>query len=163
MVEVSIRRHLRLARIDTWKSHEEVWYSIEGALLEVESRTSLLFLVSPEVGGRATAARVGRESAPAVDSVEHREGIEPSNTGFADQRVSHFATGAHLVVMRAVSVERPPAQRLLLALRGKILLCQVPGFHRQPGSAAVGAFARIFHCGRRRHNHRLSNPPVSRN
>jgi hypothetical protein len=51
MVEVSIRRHLRLARIDTWKSHEEVWYSIEGALLEVESRTSLLFLVSPEAGG----------------------------------------------------------------------------------------------------------------
>jgi hypothetical protein len=27
--------------------------------------------------------------------MEHREGIEPSNTGFADQRVSHFATGAH--------------------------------------------------------------------
>jgi hypothetical protein len=30
------------------------------------------------------------------DFMEHREGIEPSNTGFADQRVSHFATGAHL-------------------------------------------------------------------
>jgi hypothetical protein len=28
--------------------------------------------------------------------MEHREGIEPSNTGFADQRVSHFATGAHV-------------------------------------------------------------------
>jgi hypothetical protein len=28
--------------------------------------------------------------------MEHREGIEPSNTGFADQRVSHFATGAHI-------------------------------------------------------------------
>jgi hypothetical protein len=26
--------------------------------------------------------------------MEHREGIEPSNTGFADQRVSHFAIGA---------------------------------------------------------------------
>jgi hypothetical protein len=33
--------------------------------------------------------------------LEHREGIEPSNTGFADQRVSHFATGAHLVALRA--------------------------------------------------------------
>src|ERR1700677_3095404 len=32
-------------------------------------------------------------------SMEHREGIEPSNTGFADQRVSHFATGAHLVLV----------------------------------------------------------------
>jgi hypothetical protein len=30
-----------------------------------------------------------------LDFMEHREGIEPSNTGFADQRVSHFATGAH--------------------------------------------------------------------
>jgi hypothetical protein len=26
--------------------------------------------------------------------LEHRAGIEPANTGFADQRVSHFATGA---------------------------------------------------------------------
>jgi hypothetical protein len=26
--------------------------------------------------------------------MEHRAGIEPANTGFADQRVSHFATGA---------------------------------------------------------------------
>jgi hypothetical protein len=24
-------------------------------------------------------------------------GFEPMNTGFADQRVSHFATGAHVV------------------------------------------------------------------
>jgi hypothetical protein len=23
-------------------------------------------------------------------------GVEPMNTGFADQRVSHFATGAHV-------------------------------------------------------------------
>ena len=27
--------------------------------------------------------------------LEHRMGVEPMNTGFADQRVSHFATGAH--------------------------------------------------------------------
>ena len=26
--------------------------------------------------------------------MEHRAGIEPANTGFADQRVSHFTTGA---------------------------------------------------------------------
>lgn len=28
--------------------------------------------------------------------LEHRAGIEPANTDFADQRVSHFAIGAHL-------------------------------------------------------------------
>ena len=28
------------------------------------------------------------------DLLEHRMGFEPMNTGFADQRVSHFATGA---------------------------------------------------------------------
>ena len=27
--------------------------------------------------------------------LEHRMGFEPMNTGFADQRVSHFAIGAH--------------------------------------------------------------------
>jgi hypothetical protein len=32
--------------------------------------------------------------------LEHRAGIEPANTGFADQRVSHFATGAQ--ILRAV-------------------------------------------------------------
>ena len=47
--------------------------------------------------------RTGSESLPPINwgclylgrrILEHREGIEPSNTGFADQRVSHFATGA---------------------------------------------------------------------
>jgi hypothetical protein len=31
--------------------------------------------------------------------MEHRMGFEPMNTGFADQRVSHFATGAHLLMI----------------------------------------------------------------
>jgi hypothetical protein len=30
----------------------------------------------------------------AGEKMEHRAGIEPANTGFADQRVSHFAIGA---------------------------------------------------------------------
>jgi hypothetical protein len=34
--------------------------------------------------------------------LEHRMGVEPMNTGFADQRVSHFATGA--LVRRATRV-----------------------------------------------------------
>src|SRR6201987_355807 len=34
------------------------------------------------------------ESWQVADYMEHRAGIEPANTGFADQRVSHFATGA---------------------------------------------------------------------
>jgi hypothetical protein len=28
------------------------------------------------------------------DFLEHRMGFEPMSTGFADQRVNHFATGA---------------------------------------------------------------------
>jgi hypothetical protein len=32
-----------------------------------------------------------------IDFLEHRMGFEPMNTGFADQRVSHFATGASAV------------------------------------------------------------------
>src|SRR5450755_4199222 len=47
-----------------------------------------------------------RKPRNAFDSMEHREGIEPSNTGFADQRVSHFATGAHVISLRAGSPER---------------------------------------------------------
>ena len=30
-----------------------------------------------------------------MSRLEHRMGFEPMNTGFADQRVSHFAIGAH--------------------------------------------------------------------
>jgi hypothetical protein len=30
--------------------------------------------------------------------LEHRMGFEPMNTGFADQRVSHFAIGAHALL-----------------------------------------------------------------
>ena len=33
--------------------------------------------------------------------LEHRMGFEPMNTGFADQRVSHFATGAHARALTA--------------------------------------------------------------
>ena len=94
-------------------------------------------------------------------SLEHRAGIEPANTGFADQRVSHFATGAHLISKG--SLDRETALReSLLALGGKIFLCQIPGFHREPRSAAIGALACVFHCSRRRHNDRLSQPPVRR-
>jgi hypothetical protein len=52
-----------------------------------------------EVNGRKrTLSRIARLDLLTVVcqlNLEHREGIEPSNTGFADQRVSHFATGAH--------------------------------------------------------------------
>ena len=85
--------------------------------------------------------------------MEHREGIEPSNTGFADQRVSHFATGAHLVNLTAEPWQGSAFRVYLFCLPGEILLCQVPGFYCQPRSAAVGALARIFHRNRRRHDH----------
>ena len=58
-------------------------------------------LVIPGVAeGSAVLPPVSDLKAEITDSklnilLEHREGIEPSNTGFADQRVSHFATGAH--------------------------------------------------------------------
>ena len=39
------------------------------------------------------AARLSRRD-NRTGELEHRAGIEPANTGFADQRVSHFATGA---------------------------------------------------------------------
>lgn len=31
-------------------------------------------------------------------------GVEPMNTGFADQRVSHFATGAHVLLPKGRSM-----------------------------------------------------------
>jgi hypothetical protein len=37
-------------------------------------------------------------------------GFEPMNTGFADQRVSHFATGAH--IRRIVSDRRMRRRKL---------------------------------------------------
>jgi hypothetical protein len=43
--------------------------------------------------------------------LEHRMGFEPMNTGFADQRVSHFATGAHGVpVAHSFLEETRPAR-----------------------------------------------------
>ena len=47
--------------------------------------------------------------------MEHRAGIEPANTGFADQRVSHFATGAH-VLPRMFDDTRQSVPRELLRL-----------------------------------------------
>lgn len=38
--------------------------------------------------------KTARKAAGNRRDMEHRAGIEPANTGFADQRVSHFATGA---------------------------------------------------------------------
>jgi hypothetical protein len=93
--------------------------------------------------------------------LEHREGIEPSNTGFADQRVSHFATGAHLA-LRAASLFKAALRVYLLCLAGKFFLCQVPRFYRQACPAAVGALARVFHGNRSRDDDGFTNLPVSR-
>jgi hypothetical protein len=84
-------------------------------------------------------------------SMEHRAGIEPANTGFADQRVSHFATGAHLIASgAALPINAAPEDYLLC---GKVFSCQVPAFHLQPCSPAIGAFACVFHRRRRRNDH----------
>jgi hypothetical protein len=39
--------------------------------------------------------RVGGSPLTPEEFLEHRMGFEPMNTGFADQRVSHFAIGAY--------------------------------------------------------------------
>jgi hypothetical protein len=67
-----------------------------------------------------------------------------------------------LMALRAVSTGEPALRVSLLALGGKIFLCQVPGFYREPGSPAVGPLARVFYRRRRRHNHRISQLPVRR-
>jgi hypothetical protein len=66
--------------------------------------------------------------------MEHREGIEPSNTGFADQRVSHFATGAHLMASEAESLSSAASKDNLLCLAGKVFSCQVQAFQLSPAS-----------------------------
>ena len=56
-----------------------------------------------------------------IEKMEHRAGIEPANTGFADQRVSHFATGAlvrrtgmrRVLLMTFTAAERLCASRVL--------------------------------------------------
>ncbi len=53
--------------------------------------------------------------------MEHRAGIEPANTGFADQRVSHFATGALVLAGESQPggnwVEHRIANRIEVAIR----------------------------------------------
>ena len=57
--------------------------------------------------GTATRKRWHRQCIYAIGlmdlKLEHRMGVEPMNTGFADQRVSHFATGAHVGEARPAS------------------------------------------------------------
>jgi hypothetical protein len=49
--------------------------------------------------------------------LEHRAGIEPANTGFADQRVSHFATGAHAAAGDNFSCKKfPPMLKTICCL-----------------------------------------------
>jgi hypothetical protein len=50
----------------------------------------------------AVITRLPLRCAYVIEFVEHRMGFEPMNTGFADQRVNHFAIGAS----RATSVSR---------------------------------------------------------
>jgi hypothetical protein len=54
---------------------------------------TLVAVVFPPFGG----SNEGIVPWQAAEFMEHRMGVEPMNTGFADQRVSHFATGAHLI------------------------------------------------------------------
>ena len=73
-------------------------------------------------------------------------GFEPMNTGFADQRVSHFATGAHKprrfssLVLRNSSLNKKSHH----AHRGWVSfqlnpVFRIPGLSRHPRSAALTA------------------------
>ena len=93
--------------------------------------------------------------------MEHRAGIEPSNTGFADQRVSPFATGAHSLALWAILLRDCP-QSFATCPGGKILLRQIRGFDFQSCSAAVRALARVFDRSRRGHYDRVADLPVRR-
>jgi hypothetical protein len=48
----------------------------------------------PTIFPTSTLQRVAGFVCKSLKIMEHRMGFEPMNTGFADQRVSHFATGA---------------------------------------------------------------------
>jgi hypothetical protein len=52
-------------------------------------------LLSHLVAANCEFASVAGLEARELNLLEHRMGFEPMNTGFADQRVSHFAIGAH--------------------------------------------------------------------
>src|SRR5271156_4703712 len=67
-----------------------------------------------------------------------------------------------LIASGAASLANAAPDDYLLCLAGKVLSCQVPGFHLQPCSAAIGALARVFHRRRRGNNHRIARPPVRR-
>ena len=91
-------------------------------------------------------------------------GFEPMNTGFADQRVSHFAIGAHccqlvdqarhtvsVLPLFLITAEDNADASLhityseLLCYR-KVFLRQIPALHIESGSRAIGAFGGIFYC-----------------
>ena len=54
--------------------------------------------------------------------LEHRAGIEPANTGFADQRVSHFAIGALCSAALRGGVQLKQITLLRLRRRAKVRL-----------------------------------------
>jgi hypothetical protein len=58
-----------------------------------------------------------------------------------------------LIASRAALPAKAAPKDYLFCRAGKVLSCQVPAFHLQPCSAAIGAFARVFHRRRRGNDH----------
>ena len=71
----------------------DVVQGIQEVVVDTVSGQHSCLYVSPRT--RRAASRNGMAALLVLGQIlEHRAGIEPANTGFADQRVSHFATGA---------------------------------------------------------------------
>ena len=58
----------------------------------------------------AEFAKVGSETdaGKGVSKLEGWAGIEPANTGFADPRVSHFATSPFVITQQFLTLRLPP-------------------------------------------------------
>ena len=99
-----------------------------------------------ERGRRQTIAVVG-------ELLEHRMGFEPMNTGFADQRVSHFATGASAPPRASHATENIADVLLRLGCRPQIRL------HRLVSRKGL---IRLFVRDRTGNDHIFALLPVSR-